>query len=104
MRARGQVGKMPASVFEWAKQYRRIDNRAFSLANFKPLQALYEDDCDRIVIMKPAQRGVSEFAICLTCYALEFGAAKWTNNARAGLNVGIIFPAKGDLIDFSKER
>lgn len=104
-RERGQLRAAdPKTVYEWAKEFRRIDGQTFTLENFKPLQALYEDDWDRIVVMKPAQRGVSEYAICLTCYALEYGALRWSRGRKTGLNVGIVFPAKGDLIDFSKER
>lgn len=96
---------LPANVYEWACRYRKIDGRPFSLEKFKPLQALYEDNHQRIVVMKPAQRGVSEWAICLACYALEYGAQRWVpDGSKAGLNVGIIFPAKADLNDFSKER
>lgn len=97
--------KPPKSVYEWAMRYRMIDNRPFSLERFRPLQALYEDDHQRIVVMKPAQRGVSEWAVSLTCYALEYGAQNWVHDgSKAGLNVGIVFPAKADLNDFSKER
>lgn len=97
--------KLPANVHEWARRYRMIDNRPFTLDRFLPLQALYEDDWPRIVVMKPAQRGVSEWAICLTCFALEYGAQKWVaDGSKTGLNVGIVFPAKADLNDFSKER
>ncbi len=97
--------KLPKNVYEWATRYRMIDNRPFSLDRFKPLQAIYEDDHPRIVIMKPAQRGVSEWAICFACFALEYGAQRWVpDGSKAGLNVGIVFPAKADLNDFSKER
>lgn len=97
--------KPPDTVHDWARRYRKIDGRPFSLDRFKPLQALYEDDHNRIVVMKPAQRGVSEWAICFTCYALEYGAQRWVpDGSKAGLNVGIVFPAKADLNDFSKER
>lgn len=97
--------KAPATVYEYAKRYRMIDNRPFTLDRFKPLQALYEDDHPRIVIQKPAQRGVSEWAISLVCFALEYGAQKWVaDGSKSGINVAIIFPAKADLNDFSKER
>jgi phage terminase large subunit GpA-like protein len=86
-------------------RYRRLDGQPFTLARFKPLQALYEDDWPRLVVMKPAQRGVSEWAISLTFYALECGAQVWVpDGTKNGINVGYIFPARGDLIEFSKER
>lgn len=95
----------PKSVYEWALRFRRIDRRPFSLDRFLPLKAIYEDNHPRIVIMKPAQRGISEWAICLACFALEFGAAAWVKDgSKSGLNIAIIFPARTDLIDFSKER
>lgn len=101
----GEIDISPQSVSEWAHRYRVIDGRPFSLERFRPLQALYEDDHDRIAIMKPAQRGVSEYAVSLICYALEYGARRWVpDGSKAGLNVAMVFPAKADLIDFSKER
>jgi hypothetical protein len=84
--------------------YRRIDNRPFSLANFKPLWQIYADEHPNKVIGKPAQRGASEYAICYTGFALDRGAAVWTGGAKAGLNVAYIFPKKEALGDFSKER
>lgn len=107
IRSRAGTGTIapPDSVYEWARRYRFLDKHEFSLDRFKPLHALYEDDWQRIVVMKPAQRGVSEWAINLACFALEYGARKWVpDGSKSGINVAIIFPARGDLIDFSKER
>ena len=106
LRHSGGEIRPPATVLEWAERYRRIDGEPFTLANFFPLRALYEDNHPRIAIMKPAQRGVSEFAVTLTCFALEFGARVWggKKGPRAGLNVGYIFPVQQALNDFSKER
>lgn len=97
--------KEPQTVLEWAERYRRPDGQPFSLDRYEPLRAIYEDDHPRIVIMKPAQRGVSEYAVNLACFALEYGARRWTHGRpKAGLNVGYIFPVRGALMEFSKER
>jgi hypothetical protein len=98
-----QAGSPPASVLAWAERYRRIDDRPFSLERFAPLAALYADPHPHLVVLKPAQRGVSEFAINLAAYALDCGAAAWAP-AKNGLNVAYIFPTQGALGDFSKER
>lgn len=95
----------PANVYEWAMRYRRLEGQRFSLDRFPPLKALYADDFRRIVVMKPAQRGVSEWAVNLTCFALEHGHKYWAPpNTKDGLNVGYIFPVKKALEDFAKER
>lgn len=94
----------PATVLEWAERYREIDGKAFNLDRFAPLRAIYDDDHPHICVIKPAQRGISEWAINYASFALDRGAEVWTNGEKAGLNVGYIFPTKTDLIDFSKER
>lgn len=55
-------------------------------------------------MIKPAQRGVSEYAINYAGFALDRGAAVWTGGEKEGLNVAYIFPKKESLGDFSKER
>lgn len=94
----------PSTVREWAERYRSIDDKPFSLDRFEPLRAIYDDDHPHICVIKPAQRGISEWAINYASFALDRGAEVWTNGEKAGLNVGYIFPTKTDLIDFSKER
>lgn len=93
----------PLSVLDWAARYRHIDGQPFSLDRFGPLKAIYEDDHPHVVIMKPAQRGVSEWAINMTLFALEHGASRWAPG-KDGLNVGYVFPTQDALRDFSKER
>lgn len=93
----------PRTVLAWAQQHRRIDDQPFTLERFAPLRALYEDDHPHICVMKPAQRGVSEWAINVVGFALEHGAAAWAPE-KAGLNVGYVFPTVDSLRDFSKER
>jgi len=101
-----QVRESPANnVYDFALRHRRIERRPFNLERYRPLQALYEDDWPLIDVMKPAQRGVSEWAISLVCFALDQGARRWVpDGSKSGLNVGYVFPARSDLIEFSKER
>jgi hypothetical protein len=94
----------PKTVLDWAKRYRRIDGKPFTLANFKPNEAIYQDGSKDVVIMKPVQRGISEYAINLACFALDNGAHVWTGGDKEGLNIGYVFPTKQDLEDFAKER
>ena len=94
----------PTTVLAWAERYRQIEGRPFTLDRFLPLKAIYEDTHPRIVIIKPAQRGVSEFAINYASFALDRGADVWTDGTKNGLNVGYVFPTKNALEDFSKER
>lgn len=96
---REDVGDMLA----WAHRHRRIDGQPFSLDRFTPLVEVYRDDHPRKVLIKPAQRGCSELAVNLTCYALEHGATAWAPH-KDGLNVGYVFPTAKALGDFSKER
>lgn len=84
--------------------HRRLDGRPFGLDRHRPLQGIYDDDHEHLVIGKPAQRGVSEYAINYTGFALDDGAEVWTNKEKDGLNVAYIFPKKESLGDFSKER
>ena len=88
---------------EWAAQYRTIDERPFTLENHLPLQQIYNDTHKHIVIMKPAQVGVSELAVTRVVHTLDCGAAYY-GVAKAGLNVGYLFPTQTALSDFSKER
>src|SRR5262245_30482953 len=87
-RARAQAAaarpNVPTSVLEWAARYRRIDGQRFSLARFAPLQAIYADEHPHSCVIKPAQRGVSEWAINYTGFALDVGTAAWAP-AKAGL-------------------
>lgn len=93
----------PKSVRSWAEAHRRINGQPFSLARFRPLEAIYDDDHSHIVIIKAAQRGVSEYAINLAMFALVEGARAW-HTGHEGLNVGYLFPTKQAVSDFSKER
>lgn len=96
-------GTRPTSPLEWAERYRRPRGVDFSLAYFKPLRALYSDTSEHIVVMKPAQRGASEWAINVVMFYLDQGPRVFglpTNQ----LNIGYIFPNQGLLSDFSNER
>jgi hypothetical protein len=88
---------------QWAYMYRRIDDKPFSLENFRPLKQIYTDDHEQLVVMKPAQVGVSEMAVTRTMHALDVGARYW-QTGKSGLNVAYLFPTGGALSDFSKER
>jgi hypothetical protein len=94
----------PADLLTWAQRYRRLDGQPFTLDKFRPLKAIYQDNHPHIVIQKPAQRGVSEYAVNRTVFALDQGAKVWTGGQKDGLNVGYIFPTQDALRDFSKER
>ena len=96
----------------WAEAYRHIDGEPFSLdykpnaeppSGYEPLKEIYNDDHPFIVIMKPAQVGVSELAINRALHALDVGSRYW-NTSNDGLNVGYLFPTQVALYDFSKER
>src|SRR5690606_16599808 len=93
----------PATVLAWAERHRRIDGRPFDLARYRPLEQLYLDTHPHKVIIKPAQRGGSEYAINLAMFALDVGARAWATG-KEGLNVGYLFPTKQAVGDFSKER
>lgn len=93
----------PPTILKWAERYRHIDGQDFTLDRFTPLRAIYEDDHPHVVVMKPAQRGISEWAINATLFALEHGAQRWAPH-KDGLNVGYVFPTQDALRDFSKER
>ena len=93
----------PTSPQEWALRYRQLDGHPFTFARFRPLEQLYGDAHPHIVVMKPAQRGVSEWAINYTAFALDRGAGAWAPE-KDGLNVAYIFPTQAALGDFSKER
>jgi hypothetical protein len=103
-RAIRAVDPAPAlSPLAWATEHRRIDDLPFSLERFRPLRAIYEDDHRHIVVIKPAQVGVSEMAVTRACHALDVGARYW-QTGKNGLNVGYLFPTQQALGDFSKER
>lgn len=99
-----EVPPPPTSVLEWAEQNRQIEGKPFTLEDFLPLLGIYSDTWRHIVIMKPAQRGLSEFAINYALYALVEGALAWAADKKNALNVGYIFPTMIALDDFSKER
>jgi hypothetical protein len=94
---------IPKSPREYAERYRQIDNRPFTLEKHGPLEALYDDQSQNIAVMKPSQRGVSEWAITYALWILDVGAQA-LDLPKAGLNVGYIFPTETALRDFSKER
>jgi hypothetical protein len=94
---------IPKSPLEYAERYRKIDNQPFTLERHAPLRALYTDQSQNIAVMKPSQRGVSEWAITYALWILDVGAQAM-ELPKAGLNVGYIFPTKEALGDFSKER
>jgi hypothetical protein len=96
------VGAPPQTPLAWAQKHRSIDGRAFSLDRFTPLKDLYEDDWQHICVIKPAQRGISEWAITYAAFALDVGAKLWAE--KPGLNVAYVFPTAEALRDFSKER
>lgn len=98
------VSTGPTNALEWAHLHRKLEGRAFSLDRHRPLQQIYADPHDHIAIIKPAQRGVSEYAINVAGFALDRGAEVWTGGFKDGLNVAYIFPKKEALGDFSKER
>lgn len=94
-------------MLEWAQSYRTIDGQPFSLARFKPLEQIYRDDHQQIVVIKPAQVGISELAITLTIWALIEGYKLWCRELgiiKEGINVGYCFPTQKALSEFSKER
>lgn len=102
---RGEADRSgPTNALEWAHLHRKLEGRPFSLDRHRPLRAIYADPHDHIAIIKPAQRGVSEYAINLAAFALDRGPEVWTGGEKDGLNVAYIFPKKEALGDFSKER
>ncbi len=101
--ATGEDGEKVLSLIEWCERYRVIRGTPFSLERFKPLRAIYEDDHPWQAIMKPAQVGVSEFAISLVIWAMLMAYRMWAPG-QPGLTVGYLFPTKSALSDFSKQR
>lgn len=93
----------PPSRLEWARLYRKLEGRDFSLDGYKPLEALYADDHPYIVVMKPAQVGVSEWAVTEALHTLDVGH-RYYQTKSDGLNIGYLFPSKDALSDFTKER
>ncbi|HEX8747404.1 MAG TPA: terminase gpA endonuclease subunit [Pyrinomonadaceae bacterium] len=109
-----EARKVILSPLAWAIMYRQIEGQAFSLdykpasetepaTGYEPLREIYDDDHPFIVVMKPAQVGVSELAITRALHALDIGAQYW-KTSNDGLNVGYLFPTQEALFDFSKER
>lgn len=103
LEAEQQSDTGPKTLLEYAERYRRIDQRPFDLTNYEPLRQIYADESPTIAVMKPSQRGVSEWAITKALFVLDRGA-KVYDLPKAGLNVGYIFPTDVALRDFSKER
>ena len=99
----GEDGDGVLSLIAWCERYRVIRGTPFSLERFKPLRAIYEDDHPWQAIMKPAQVGVSEFAISLVIWAMLMAYRVWAPG-QPGLTVGYLFPTKAALSDFSKQR
>jgi hypothetical protein len=93
----------PKSVREWSERHRRPEGHRFTLDRFIPLEDIYGDEHRHICVIKPAQRGISEWAINRTMYTLELGARRW-HTGKNGLNVAYLFPTSAALTDFSKER
>lgn len=93
----------PPSRIEWAQRFRVLRGQPFHLTRHAPLEALYRDEHTNIVVIKPAQVGISEWALTYTLHALDVGAAYWETE-QEGLNVAYLFPTKEALGDFSKER
>lgn len=92
-----------SDCYEWAHRNRRIKNRPFTLKNFKPLEELYRDQHPEIVVIKPSQTGVSEWAVNRAFWALRNGAHAWKLD-QDGVNVAYCFPTKTALSDFTKQR
>jgi hypothetical protein len=93
--------------YEWAHLFRRIDDQPFSLVRFRPLEEIYKDDHPLICVIKPAQVGVSEYAISYTVHGMVEGYKEWSRQVgipKNGINVGYCFPTKQALSDFAKER
>lgn len=103
-RAAAETETQPSALLEWAERYRRIDGQPFSLDRFAPLRAIYADDHPHIVVIKPSQRGLSEWAINYAIFALDRGGEVWAAGSKTGLNVGYLFPTQMALSAFSKER
>ena len=94
-------------LLEWSQQFRRLDDQPFTLDRFQPLLELYRDTHPQICVMKPAQVGISEYAINYAIYAMIEGFREWSRHAgvhKTGINVGYCFPTREALSDFSKER
>src|SRR5687768_1767678 len=103
-RRRASVGTGKVmGLLEWARAYRRLEGRRFTLERHVALGDLYDDDHPNKVIQKAAQLGLSEYLIILAVWALEYGARAW-GSRKTGLNVGYYFPELTALRDFSKER
>jgi hypothetical protein len=98
-----KIQRAREGVLAWAVRNRRIDGQPFSLDRFPPLRGVYEDDHPHVCVIKPAQRGVSEWAINVVGFGLELGSRAWAT-AKDGINVAYIFPTQVALRDFSKER
>jgi hypothetical protein len=91
------------SLLDWAKRNRAIDGEPFSLERHKPLIQIYNDEHPHKVVIKPAQVGLSEYAVTFVCWLLSV-AVHYLKLEKLGLNVGYLFPTQTALSDFSKER
>jgi hypothetical protein len=98
-----EVKEETIGCLTWANKYRRIRGKPFSLRRHLPLEQIYDDDHPHQVIIKPAQVGISEYALTKTMWVLDQGARVW-NTGQDGLNVAYLFPTQSALHDFSKER
>jgi hypothetical protein len=95
----------PPSVLEWAKKYRAIGGRPFSLDRYPCLVPVYLDKSPFIIVEKPNQVGISEWLLNVSLHALDCGANAFNiGHIKDSLNVGYIFPAWTQLRDFSKDR
>lgn len=95
--------ELPKNPYEWSYKYRRPRGAPFSLDRYRPLIEIYKDQHRNIAVIKPAQRGLSEWALNYACFSLDVGAQVW-QTGYTGLNVAYIFPFQRLLNEFSKER
>lgn len=84
--------RMPLA--EWAAKRRIIDERPFSLERYPFLAQIYADTNQRIVLKKPAQMGLSEWAVNRALWALD----EW------GMDILYLLPADDEAYDFSNGR
>jgi hypothetical protein len=87
----------PTNPLEWAVLHRKLEGRAFSLDRHRPLRAIYADPHQHIAIIKPAQRGVSEYAINVTGFALDRGASGLDRRRQGRPERGVYLPQKGGV-------
>ncbi len=93
------------SLLTWARAYRYINRRRFSLDRHEYLRALYAETPEilrtrrRLVVMKSTQMGATEWALSLALWMLD-------SQAQAGSDRTCIyyFPTRSDALDFSDDR